>query len=138
MARKQTADQHDDADVETNAALEVLQEGSADEAQAPDDVEQSTPPAPPAPEPPAPQTASESEAVRDAEMASAEAAATNAQPIDPKGFALDAWGLPFAGPERMRRLAEMKRADPALDDSDWSDALTTAVIAQAMDGDAKW
>ncbi len=139
MARKPTTDQHDDADVETNVAAQALQTGNADEVQVPDLVTpMPNPPTPPAPEPPARQPALETDDVRDAEIAQAEAAATNAQPIDAKGFALDAWGLPFAGPERVRRLGELRRADPALDDGDWSAELTQAVTAAAMDGDTKW
>lgn len=38
---------------------------------------------------------------------------------DERGFELDEWGLPRAGPVRVARLAGMARADPNIDPTGW-------------------
>ena len=58
--------------------------------------------------------------------------------VDVRGFTLDGYGLPIAGPERSKRLAALavregvERADPAIDPDGWDEDTTQAVIAAAM------
>lgn len=51
---------------------------------------------------------------------------TNPRPRDAAGRELDQWGLPFSGPARVRRLAELGKPDPNVEPEAWASVGTDA------------
>lgn len=45
---------------------------------------------------------------------------TQPRPVDGAGRQLDQWGLPFSGPARARRLAELNKPDPNDEPGAWA------------------
>lgn len=55
---------------------------------------------------------------------------TQPRPLDAAGRELDQWGLPFSGPARARRLAELNKPDPNVEPEAWvSDGAGAAKVA---------